>query len=182
MNALRRGQEGAAERLVELFYIDLRQIARNQMRVEAAGHTLQPTALVNEFYLELRRIRQLRSDPERHAADDRAAFLALAAFLMKRLLIHHARPMSKQIPRLSIDDAGQLPGPETSLHEIDMALAGLESVDPKLRRVVEMRVYEGRSIQETAEALGCTTRTVDRYWNVARVWLRDHFGISQSDI
>lgn len=146
------------------------------MRAEAPGHTLQPTALVNEFYLELRKIRELRSDPKRHAADDRTAFLALAAFLMKRLLIHHARPLSKQSKRLSINDAGQLPTPEDSLHEIEAALTGLESVDPSLRRVVEMRVYEGHSIQEIASALGCTTRTVDRYWSVARAWLRDHFG------
>ena len=174
MAGLRAGQAGAAERLVEIFYSELKRIALHRMRAESPGHTLQATALVHELYLELRKIRQLRTDASRHAADDRTAFLALAAHLMKRLLIHHSRPLSKQSLKLSLEE-GPEPAATARLNEIDQALEVLGKVDPKLRRVVEMKIFEGRSIEEIAAHLACTTRSVDRYWSVARAWLREHF-------
>jgi DNA-directed RNA polymerase specialized sigma24 family protein len=85
--------------------------------------------------------------------------------------------LSKQVQRLWLDQAPDVEGdPGSQLREIDEALTGLEAVDPKLRRVVEMKVFEGRSIEEIASELGCVTRTVDRYWSVARAILRQHFG------
>src|SRR5215831_16952490 len=95
MASFRNGDHDAAGRLVELFYPELRRIAAARMRAEPPGHTLQPTALVHQLYLELVKIKALRAASS-GGADEKAAFLGLAAFLMKRLLIHHARPLSKR--------------------------------------------------------------------------------------
>src|SRR5262245_50476490 len=104
MAKLRAGDAGAAERLVSLFYPELRRIAASKMRSEAPGHTWQPTALVNELYLELRKIRQLKADAEHHAAEDKTAFLSLAAYIMRRLLINHMRPLGKRVAKTALDE------------------------------------------------------------------------------
>jgi RNA polymerase sigma factor (TIGR02999 family) len=171
MAAFRTGDVEAASELVEIFYPELRRIAGMQIKGERKDHTLQATALVNELYLELIRIRRLHSG----SADsevERAEFLRLSAYLMRRLLIHHARPLSKRVNKVELDDrlAGSRPD-EHLVRDVDRALDQLGSMDPKLRQVVEMKVFEGLSIEEMAERLGCSVRTVARHWNFGKRWL-----------
>ncbi|MCL4853182.1 MAG: sigma-70 family RNA polymerase sigma factor [Bryobacteraceae bacterium] len=172
MRSFRQGDQQAAKLLVDLLYPELRRIAARQMRRERADHTWQPTVLVNELYLELIRIRALK--PEQSAVGEKEAFLRLAAHLMKRLLIHHSRPLYRRIekvPLTSTVDSGR-EGTE-ELMEIDTALSRLEAVSPRLRTVVELKVFEGLTGVEIAQRLGCGPATVARDWNFARHWLQE---------
>ena len=172
MASFRNGDHEAAGRLVELFYPELRRIAAARMRAERPDHTLQPTALVHQLYLELLKVKALRPASS-GGADEKAAFLGLAAYLMKRLLIHHARPLSKRVEKAGLPD---LPGlhSEYSLLEVDDVLDRLAAINPALRRVVEMRVFEGLTREEVAREMGCTA-TVARHWSFARNWLEEAF-------
>lgn len=175
MARFRGGNHEAAGRLVELFYPELRRIAAARMRAERAGHTLQPTAVVHELYLELVKIKALRPASS-GGADERAAFLGLAAYLMKQMLIHHARPLSKRAEKAVLLDRPGPPSPkEHSLVEIDEALNRLSTINPALRRVVELRVFEGLTREEIAREMGCGTATVARHWSFARNWLEEAF-------
>lgn len=173
MGDFRGGDQQAAGQLVELFYPELRRIAAARMRSERPDHTLQPTAVVHQLYLELVKVKALRpADAE--GADEKAAFLGLAAYLMRQLLIHHARPLSKRAEKTELPD---LAGPDSAAHasllEIDDLLTRLAAINPALRRVVELRVFEGRTRQEIAQVMGCGTATVARHWSFARNWLDD---------
>src|SRR3954454_298637 len=130
MSSFRAGDRTAAGRLVEIFYPELRRIAAARMRAERLDHTLQPTALVHQLYLELIKVKALRSTSS-GAADDETAFLGLAAYLMKRLLIHHARPLSKRAEKTALPD---FPTPESwtrnALLEIDETLNRLAAINP----------------------------------------------------
>ena len=173
MANFRNGDHEAAGRLVELFYPELRRIAAARMRRERPDHTLQPTAVVHQLYLELVKVKALRPASS-DGADEKAAFLGLAAYPMKRLLIHHARPLSRRAEKVEIPD---LPGPhlatEQSLLEVDDVLNRLAAINPALRRVVELRVFEGLTREEIAREMGCGTATVARHWNFARNWLEE---------
>src|SRR5438477_1313437 len=143
MASFRNGDHEAAGRLVELFYPELRRIAAARMRAERIDHTLQPTAVVHQLYLELVKIKALRPAGS-GGADEKAAFLGLAAYLMKQLLIHHARPLSKRAEKTELPDlSGADAATAHSLVEIDDVLNRLAAINPALRRVVELRVFEG---------------------------------------
>lgn len=169
MGAFRRGNHEAGRELADLFYPELRRLAASKMKGERSEHTWQPTALVHELYLELVKVRALGA---RNYDDDeeRAAFLRLAGHMMKRLLIHHARPLYRRAERVEISDPA-VASPE-ALHEVEDALSRLAAVDPELRRVVEMKVFEGLTRDEIAQQLGCSRRTVAGHWSFARHWLQ----------
>jgi RNA polymerase sigma-70 factor (ECF subfamily) len=172
MAELRGGSPEAAGKLVELFYPELRRLASARMQGERSNHTWQPTILVNELYLELTRIKALPSDSTLDR-DEKDAFFGLAAFLMRRLLVHHARPLPKRITKVEIGEAAGLSAAgEQSLREIENVLSRLGSIDPKLRAVVEMKAFEGLSREEIAQRLSCSVRTVARHWEFAQHWLQ----------
>jgi RNA polymerase sigma-70 factor (ECF subfamily) len=169
MQGLRRGSKEAAGQLVAAFYPELRRMAARRMRSERTPHTWQPTVLVNELYLELVKIRELGSDESR---SDRAAFLGLAAHIMRRLLIHHARPLARQVDRIELPEELHLEsGGPAEMAEIEALLTRLDGIDPQLRTIVEMRVFDGFSIPDIASQLNLAARTVDRRWSFARKWL-----------
>ncbi len=176
MASFRSGDQAAAGQLVEIFYPELRRIAAARMRAERLDHTLQPTALVHQLYLELVKVKALRSGSSSSGEDEKTAFLGLAAYIMKRLLIHHARPLSKRVEKSALPD---LPASgsssEHSLVEIDEMLNRLAAINPALRRVVEFRVFEGLTREEIAKEMNCGTATVARHWTFARNWLENAF-------
>lgn len=173
MARFRHGDKAAAGKLVEIFFPELRRMAAARMKRERSEHTWQPTALVNEVYLELVKIKAL-SAAGRSAAEERSMFFGLAGLLMKRLLIHHARPLSRRVQRTGLEEAAMMPDSDRELSDVEDILAELARVDPKLRNVVELKVFEGCTIDETAERMACSRRTVIRYWKFASKWLEDH--------
>lgn len=169
MCSLRDGDKDAARQLVDIFYSDLRGAALFQMKNERALHTWQPTALVHELYLELLRTKGLRARD--YGECERQAFLALAGQIMKRLLIHHARPLSRRLKRVPMDELPEPPESVDALYQVEDALLRLGSIDPTLRAVVEMKVFEGLTGDQIAERLCCCRRTVGNHWNFAQRWL-----------
>jgi RNA polymerase sigma factor (TIGR02999 family) len=176
MAELRRGNPAAAGHLVESFYPELKRLAAANMEREKPGHTWQATVLVNELYLELCRIRELKTASPRTPEEERRAFFGLAAHIMRRLLIAHARPVRKRVPVTGESALEELPDGEAAWRELGDLLCSLESIDPRLRQVVEMRVFEGLSVDQIAEQIGCSPRTVARQWNFARTWLEKALG------
>ncbi len=169
MDGFQTGEKQTIGQLFQSLYPELRRMATARMRRERAGHSWQPTLLVNELYLELMKLKPQGGNGPQIA--DRAAFLGLAGFLMKRLLILHGRPLRQRADHVSVDDWAEpmttVPSPE-SLQFVEALLAKIEGVDPKLRTVVELRVFEGQSYGEIAGVLQCSTRTVGSYWAFAR--------------
>jgi RNA polymerase sigma factor (TIGR02999 family) len=165
-----RGQTDAFNRLVPLVYDELHRLARRYMRREHPGHTLQPTALVNEAYLRLIEIKQVRWQ-------NRVHFFAVAARVMRRILVDAARARANgkrggDIARVCLDE-NLVPAAhdDPNLIALDTALRALEAVHPRKSRVVELRFFGGLSIEETGEALGVSPDTVKRDWRFARLWL-----------
>jgi RNA polymerase sigma factor (TIGR02999 family) len=178
MSRFRNGDHEAVGTLVEVLYPQLKKLASARMRSESSGHTWQPTALVNELYLELVKIRALRAaGPDE---EERASFLNLSAHLMRRLLLQHARPLRKRFGReeLAQDPAGDS---HESLAEIDDLLNRLGEIDPELRAVVEMRVFEGLTVAEVAQRTGCSERKIARSWAFARDWLATELSPGRDD-
>ncbi len=157
-------------------YPELRRLAASKMKGERAGHTWQPTILVNELYFALVKIKGLDGGggPEASSAQEKAAFLGLAGQVMKRLLIDHSRPLYKRAEKTELQETLHLisstDGAE-SLQWVEDALRRLADIDPRFRSVVEMRVFEGMTVEETAQQLGCSARSVATYWTFARRWL-----------
>jgi RNA polymerase sigma factor (TIGR02999 family) len=171
MDGLRRGDQLAGRELVDLFYPELRRLAAKQFKDERCPHTWQPTALVHELYLELIRTKGL--SPRDYGDNERAAFFALAGQMMRRLLIHHARPLYRRVERVEIGPAARHPVAQgDALQQVENVLTRLAAIDPKLRTIVEMKVFEGLTGEEIADRIGCSRRTVANYWNVARQWLQ----------
>jgi RNA polymerase sigma factor (TIGR02999 family) len=176
MSRFRMGDKQAAGELVSLFYPELRRLAAARMRSEQPNHTWQPTGLVNELYLELLKVRAL-SASDSDGEGERRAFLSLAAHMMRRLLIQHSRPLARRSGKSELPDLpdARISGAE-ALAEVEEALERLASINPNLRTVVELRVFEGLTGQECAERMGVGTATVSRYWVFARQWLEVEFG------
>jgi RNA polymerase sigma factor (TIGR02999 family) len=144
------------------------------MRREQQGHSWQPTLLVNELYLELVKIKALKP-PDPANQEEKAAFFGLAAHIMRRLLLHHARPLYKRAHKVPVEEQTpdlDSPGAQT-LSEMEELLARLESVNPRLRTVVEMKVFHGLGVEEIAAQMKCAPITVKRYWSFAKQWLAD---------
>ena len=169
---LNRGNQAALTRLIPLVYGELRRLAGHYLRGERPGHTLQPTALVHEAYLRL-------VDQDRADWQCRGQFIGVAAQLMRRILVDYARgrAASKRAGDRERVDAGaiELGKPYRQLDEIlvvDECLQRLSELDPQQTRVVELRYFAGLTVDETANALGISARTVKRDWAMAAAWLR----------
>lgn len=172
LDAYRRGDDSALEKLVPLVYDDLRLLARRQRRRLPAGETLNTTALVHEVYLKLRG----NAGP---GWQDRAHFLAVASRAMRQILVDYARRRGAgkrgagaAVLPLDERDAAVARDADRIL-ALDEALEGLGRLDPRLPRIVECRFFGGLTEEETAQALGVSTRTVQRDWLRARAWLRE---------
>ncbi len=172
LQGIAQGDGDASAELLPLVYAELRQLAAHRMANEAAGHTLQPTALVHEAWL------RLGGDAQPHW-QNRAHFFAAAAEAMRRVLIDRAR--SKRTARHgggwervdldTIDAPAQ--AEEEMLFRINEALEDLSREDDKAAEIVKLRFFTGMSVEEAGLALGVTDRTARRYWRFARAWLHD---------
>ena len=165
-----RGDETALDQLIPLVHDELRQLARRHMAGERPGHTLQATALVNEAYLRLIEVNQVRWQ-------NRAHFFAMASRVMRRILVDAARARGYQkrgggAPTVSLDEALLVSGePRQDLVALDDALNALAAFDLRKSQVVEMRFFGGLRVEETAAALHVSADTVMRDWRLAKVWL-----------
>jgi RNA polymerase sigma factor (TIGR02999 family) len=167
---MRSGDSGAADKLIPLVVDELRRLARLQLRNERPGHTLQPTALVNEAYL------RLVGDQARDW-QNRAHFIGVSVSVMRRILIDHAR--RKRALKRGFEDqadvedyAGLSYEQADELMALNIALDQLEKMSSRQRQVVELRYFGGLSTEETAEVLKVSPITVKRDWVVARAWLK----------
>lgn len=164
------GEHAAFDRLLPLVSHELRQLAGHYLHRERRGHTLQPTALVNEAYLRL-------IDLNRIQWQDRAHFFAMAARTMRRILVDHARARDNEkrgggAPKVSLELAMDVSrAPESHLVELDDALGRLEMVHPRNAQVIELRFFSGLTLEETAAALQISVDTVKRDWRFAKLWL-----------
>jgi len=169
------GDESALERLVPLVYNELRRLAKRRVRLERPDHTLQTTALINEAYLRLVDVRNVRWQ-------NRAHFFALCARLMRRILVDYARTRhyAKRgggAQPVSLDQSPAVsPAPSTDLVAVDDALHALAEVDARKAQVVELRFFGGLTVEESAEVLKVSPETVRRDWKLAKVWLLRELG------
>lgn len=169
LGAWSRGEEGATESLMEAVYGALRQIAGSQFKSERSDHTLEPTALVHEAYLRL--IDQKRVDwcSRRH-------FFAVAATVMRRILVDHARrrASTKRGSGLVVplsESTTELSGLSFEVLALDRALDELARTDPRKASIIELHIFAGVSLVEAAKTLGCSRATVTRDWRLAKAWL-----------
>ena len=170
LRAWGEGDTKAGDRLMPLVYAELRKRAAAYLRRERPGHTLQPTALVHEAY-----VRMVGQD--RAAWKNRAQFFGVAACMMRRILVDHARALNvaKRSGRLINvvlrDDHAVLAAPNIDVLALDEALTRLAAFDARKTAVAELRFFSGLSVEETAQVLGVSVATVEREWQVARAWL-----------
>ncbi len=167
------GDRQAVERLLPLVYDELRAVARNLIRDDRPGHTLQPTALVNEAAIRLLGARSL-------SFNDRAHFFAIAARAMRQVLASHARARNadkRRAPghRLTLMDVADA-GPPIDHLALDEALTQLAQLDERHARLIELRFYAGLSIEDAAHVLGVSVRSLNRDWRIARAWLTARLG------
>lgn len=177
INAIESGDSRATEELLPLVYAELRQMASQKMNHEKASHTLQPTALVHEAFLRL-----VGGDREQ-TWEGRAHFFAAAAEAMRRILIESARRRSAEKRggnrrRTDLDDVDAVTEADDceTLLALDEALTKLEKNDADLARLVQLRYFTGLTVEQTAEMLGSSPRTVKRNWAYARAWLKREMG------
>lgn len=175
LRAWAAGDESAEGALMDRVYRELKAMAGAELRKERGDHTLQPTALVHEAYLRL-------VDQERADWKSRAQFFDVAARMMRRVLVDHARRRGRLKRGGGADQVGlgpasaQEPSPLEDLLALDEALERLERMDPRQARVVELHFIVGLSVAETADVLRCSKATVSRDWREARMWLARELG------
>ena len=173
------GERAALDRLIPLVSTELHRLAHHYMRGERAGHTLQTTALVNEAYVRL-------VDASRVEWRDRAHFFAVSANLMRRILVDFARKRRYQkrgggavMVALDEDDIPS-PQPGPDIVALDEALEALAAFDPRAAGIVELRFFGGLTVEETAEVVGLSPRTIKREWAAAKAWLLGEMGGGES--
>jgi RNA polymerase sigma factor (TIGR02999 family) len=170
LRAWGEGDTKAGDRLMPIVYAELRKRAAAYLRRERPGHTLQPTALVHEAYMRM-------AGQDRAAWKNRAQFFGVAACMMRRILVDHARAlnMAKRAGRLINvelqDDHAVVAAPDIDVLALDEALTRLAAFDARKTAVAELRFFSGLSVEETAQFLGVSVATVEREWQVARAWL-----------
>jgi RNA polymerase sigma factor (TIGR02999 family) len=168
---LRDGDPEAEARLINLVYDELRRLAKLRMRYQRPDHTLQPTALVHEAYIRLTAQRDVKWE-------DRAHFFGVAAHIMRQIVMEYARAQRAEkrgahVRKLSLDESIDFSHERSrEFVALDDALMELAELDPRQGRIVELRFFGGLSVEEIAEVMGISTRTVKREWRVARAWLR----------
>jgi RNA polymerase sigma factor (TIGR02999 family) len=178
LRSWRQGDAAALDRLIPLVHGELRRVARAHFRREQPGHTLQATALVHEVYLRLVTL-------DRITLNDRTHFFAVAARLMRQVLVDHARRKRADkrggaATMMSLDEVSPVPStPIVDVLALDQALDALSSRDARQCRVVELRFFAGLSIDETAEAVGVSTATVEREWTIAKAWLHRRLSVQR---
>src|SRR5215470_19294670 len=163
------GDQRAIQALTPIVYAELHRLARHYMRRERSGHSLQPTALVNEAYMRL-------ADYTRMRWRDRAHFFAVSAQVMRRILVDHARRHNIKrgggVQHVSLDEVAVVAGDRTGdFVALDDALNELARLDPRKVQIIEMRFFGGLSVEETAEVLKVSPATVRRDWSIAKFWL-----------
>ena len=172
-----RGDSGALSQLVPLVYVELRRIASRQLGRERVGHTLQPTALVHEVYLRL--VDQRQADWQ-----NRAHFFGVAAQLMRRILVDHARrhnavKRGDGVRCVSVEDAHDVPASDQiPILALDHALDRLQKVDSALATMVELRAFGGLTVDEVAQVLKVSPSTAKRDWRTAKAWLNRELGLT----
>ena len=170
LRELSDGHESAPERLMPLVYDELRKLAAGYLKSERTDHTLQATALVHEAYIRL-------VDWKNVSWQNRAHFFALAAQVMRRILVDHARARNAgkrggAMTKLALEEAVSFPRQtEIDLLSLDESLKALAEFDPAQSRIVELRFFGGLTIEETAEIMGVAPATVKREWAMAKAWL-----------
>jgi len=172
LDAWGRGDRGALDALIPRLYAELRRQAERALRGQPAGHTLQPTALVHEAYVRL-------ANQPGAGGQSRAHFFAVAAMVMRSVLVDHARARQRvkrggDPQRLTLGAADDVANPEAAVDVValDEALDRLAAHDQRKARIVELRYFVGLGIEETARALDASPATVKREWTAARAWLR----------
>jgi RNA polymerase sigma-70 factor, ECF subfamily len=158
------GDKSAVGQIVELIYPELHRMARKHLYHERPGHSIQATALVNEAYLRLVNVRDMQWK-------DRAHFLAMAARIMRRILIDYARSRPKGARTELTETLAIAPQMELDLVLLDQALKALAEFDERKANVVEMKFFGGLTIEEIAAVLSVSKQTVDRDWSLAKAWL-----------
>lgn len=167
---LTEGDRGVLDELLPVVYGELRKLASSYLRRERVGHTLQPTALVHEAYMRL-------VDQTQVQWQNRAHFFGVAAQMMRRILVDHARAHEAEkrggeFQKLSLDENIDVSGErDVNLVALDDALNLLAEIDPQKMKIVELRFFGGLSVEETAEVLGVSAPTVKRQWRMAKAWL-----------
>ena len=170
------GNQDALDSLIPLVYRELRAIAGRYLSRESPSHTLQSTALVHEAYVRL-------IGQQRMRWQNRAQFFGIAAQMMRRILVDHARHQSRDkrggpATKLSLDEAMATAEPhsDVDLLALDEALTSLALIDPRGARIIELRFFSGLTLEETAEVLSISAGTVKRDWSAARAWLYREMG------
>ena len=170
---VKAGDSAAMAQLMELLYPELRRVAGRYMRGERPGHTLQPTALIHEVYIRL-------AQGEPQSFQDRTHFVATAAQVMRRLLIDHARAHiadkrgGGEIPLELKEGLAYSPEKAAAWLELEAALERLEQADPIKAKVVELKIFGGLTVEEIAEAMEISDKTVKRYWSAAQARLKKY--------